>query len=963
MCGLVSVFSYGQSGPNVDPTELLKVRDAMFRRGPDGAGLWISPDCRVGLGHRRLSILDVSDAGAQPMATPDGQVKIVFNGEIYNFHALRKTLEQKGYAFRSNCDTEVILYLYQEYGRDLVHHLRGMFAFALWDQRKQGMLLARDPFGIKPLYYADDGRTLRAASQVKALLKFAAVDRTPDPAGHVGFHVWGHVPEPYTLYKGIRALPAGAIHWVQTGGAKHLVRYFDLAGEIAQAEQSRESLTSADAQGRLSAALRDSVHSHLLSDVPIGVFLSSGIDSTSIAALARSAGHQVRTVTLGFHEFRQTKNDEVPLAERFAQEIGTDHQSRWVTADEFAIEYDRLLEAMDQPSIDGINSYFVSKVAAQCGLKVALSGIGGDELFAGYPSFAQIPLLVSLAKPFQRVPVLGKLMRRLVARNSGRLLPPKYAGVLEYGGSYPGAYLLRRGLIMPWELEQKLEPEMAREGWQELQALCCLAGTIKNVKQDQAKIMALETNWYMRNQLLRDIDWASMAHSLEVRTPFVDIDVFRATLPLLCSDFPPTKDMLCAVPSPALPDYIRLRKKTGFSIPTRTWLSRGRPKQGRGNGIREWADEIYKPLAAADQERPVASSESVLIFRVGQLGDTLVALPVIKGIREKYKNQRLVLLTDKHPTQPGYVSSWEVLGPTGWFDKVIYYDPTNLTGFRTLQLANALRREHIGTAYCLTPTRTARQNCRDYVFFKYLAGIPKVIVGRTVAKAASIAGLHKTQELAEWKELAIKADFRELLQVKDFVLPISSIDKGKAIQQLRDIGFDGADMVVAVGPGSKMPAKRWSTERYAQWGRRSLDQFPGLRMVILGGAEDRKIGDYLVSHWGDRAANMAGKLTIYESAAMLQRCALYVGNDTGTMHLMAMVGGRCLALFSARDVPGKWDPYGDRHTVIRRNVDCAGCMKVVCPHDNKCMELIEVDEVFRQTTRALTLETQGGYVH
>jgi len=235
MCGIAGIFAYGASAPPVDQEELLRIREHMINRGPDGAGLWISPDRRVGLAHRRLAIIDLSQTGAQPMATADGRYRITFNGEIYNYRELKKELQAKGYVFHSNSDTEVLLHLYADRGEDMVHALRGMYAFALWDERKKGMFLARDPFGIKPLYYADDGTAIRVASQVKALLAGGAIDTTIEPAGHVGFFLWGHVPEPYTLYKGIRALPAGTSLWIDASGPKPSRQFFNVTEELAKA--------------------------------------------------------------------------------------------------------------------------------------------------------------------------------------------------------------------------------------------------------------------------------------------------------------------------------------------------------------------------------------------------------------------------------------------------------------------------------------------------------------------------------------------------------------------------------------------------------------------------------------------------------------------------------------------------------------------------------------------------------
>jgi asparagine synthase (glutamine-hydrolysing) len=563
----------------------------MATRGPDGAGEWISADGCVGLVHRRLAILDLSESGAQPMMAPDVSTRIVFNGEIYNFRELRARLEQKGYRFRSNSDTEVLLQLYQEYGQGMVRHLRGMFAFVLWDPRTRGVFLARDPFGIKPLYYSDDGACLRAASQVKALLAAGDIDTSPNAAGHVGFFIWGHVPEPWTLYKGIRALPAGTTLWIeQHGRMGRPETYFDLATELHNIEEHAETLRSSEVHERLRVAIADSVAHHMISDVPVGVFLSSGLDSTSIAALAAEHSHEaLRTVTLGFAEYRSSPNDEVPLAEEFATEFGLEHSTRYVQRGQFEADWDKVMAAMDQPSIDGVNAYFVSKAAHELGLKVALSGLGGDELFGGYPSFKDIPRLVRYIKPFS---FLGKSFRWLSGALLRQFTSPKYASLFEYGGTYGGAYLLRRGLCMPWELPKVLDGDLVREGWRELSSLKLLDATTSGITSSRLRVSALETAWYMRNQLLRDTDWASMAHSLEVRVPLVDIVLWRDVMKLVAAGHLVGKSDMARCPMRRLPAAILGRTKTGFSVPVREWLhSYG---YGETRGLRGWAQMVYR---------------------------------------------------------------------------------------------------------------------------------------------------------------------------------------------------------------------------------------------------------------------------------------------------------------------------------------------------------------------------------
>lgn len=597
MCGIAAIFAYSNAAPPVDRAELLRIRDRMSARGPDGCGVWSSSDQRVGFGHRRLSIIDLSEDGAQPMTDADTGNVIVFNGEIYNHRELRRKLEAKGCRFHSNSDTEVLLHLYAQKGAEMLHDLRGMYAFAIWDEGKKGLFLARDPFGIKPLYYADDGSTLRVASQVKALLAGGRIDTTPEPAGHVGFFLWGHVPEPYTLYKGIRSLPAGSTLWVPQDGHQRsplLAHNFcSISAELRKAEQSPLSLQKESRQDRLREALLDSVRHHIIADVPVGVFLSAGLDSTTLAALAAEAGQdRLHTVTLGFREFQGTVNDEVPLAEAVARQLGAEHQTVWVERHDFHDELGRLLEAMDQPTTDGVNSYFVSKAAVAAGLKAAISGLGGDELFGSYPSFRQIPRLVGTLGPLAAIPGLGRAFRVVAAPLLKYFTSPKYAGLLEYGGSYGGAYLLRRGMFMPWELPDFLDGDLVREGWRELQTLPRLNQAVQGIGNDHLRVAALEMEWYMRSQLLRDTDWASMAHSLEIRVPLVDRELLRATAPLFCDGQAPDKREMALTPARPLPDAVLNREKTGFVVPVRDWIMEGEHTAGE-RSLRGWAKRVY----------------------------------------------------------------------------------------------------------------------------------------------------------------------------------------------------------------------------------------------------------------------------------------------------------------------------------------------------------------------------------
>lgn len=609
MCGIVAQFTY-RGDELVDPERLALVRDAMAARGPDGAGEWLSADRRVGLAHRRLAIIDPSPAGAQPMRGAEGALAIVFNGEIYNHRRLRSDLEAAGLRFRTASDTEVLLALYERKGAAMLDDLRGMYALAIWDGRRRELFLARDPLGIKPLYFADDGRTIRAASQVKALLAGGGVDTAPEPAGHAGYFLWGHVPEPYTMYRGIRQVPAGCSLTVREGGAVRVERFADvgeaLAGALAEGRRERAGAAEWEAGGgaggsttRLRQALLDAVRVHLIADVPVGVFLSAGVDSASVAALAAEAGGCLESLTLGFAQYRGTPSDETVLAAEVARRYGLRHRTVWVEQREFEEDFERILAAMDQPTTDAVNTWFVGKAAAAAGWKVALSGLGGDELFGGYPSFAQVPRSVRALGLARGVPGAGRALRRLAAPWLGRVTSPKYAGLAEYGGRWGGAYLLRRALFMPWEIAAEIGPELAQRGLEQLGTLEALERAAAAQPDGFHKVAALESAWYMRDRLLRDTDWAAMAHSLEVRVPLADLRLAREVWRIAGREGrPPRKAALAAATSSPLPREVLARPKTGFLAPVGEWLSAARGSAG-GRGLRDWARVVYRESGGA----------------------------------------------------------------------------------------------------------------------------------------------------------------------------------------------------------------------------------------------------------------------------------------------------------------------------------------------------------------------------
>jgi glycosyltransferase involved in cell wall biosynthesis len=396
--------------------------------------------------------------------------------------------------------------------------------------------------------------------------------------------------------------------WVREGSALVPQSYRVVSDVIARAASEPAQGTREEALDAIAAALRSSVAAHLVSDVPVGLFLSGGMDSTLLASLLGRTENRPRSVTLGFHEYKGTALDESVLAAEVAALTGAEHRSVHVGRDDFAAEREALLSAMDQPSIDGINTWFVARAAAATGMKVAISGLGGDELFASYPSFRQVPRLARAMAAPARLPGLGVALRRIASPLLRNVTSPKYAGLVEYGGSVAGAYLLRRALFMPWELPQVMDHDMAREGLRQLDALAMLRGTIDRVDEHappRLKVSALEMSWYTRHQLLADADWASMAHSLEVRVPLADIDLLEAVAPWFASHPDITKREVVARVATQLPKQVLDRPKTGFSVPVRDWM--GAPRSARG--LRGWAQYVHgrfarEPAPAANDSRP-----------------------------------------------------------------------------------------------------------------------------------------------------------------------------------------------------------------------------------------------------------------------------------------------------------------------------------------------------------------------
>ncbi len=571
MCGIAGFFG---SAPFPDFTD--RALRCLATRGPDGSGFWLSPTGDAGLIHTRLAILDLTDASRQPMVFQEsgnsethrkisGSSWLVFNGEIYNFHELRRALEAEGETFATTGDTEVLLRLLVREGAACLPKLAGMFAFAFWNEDTNTGLLVRDPLGIKPLYYSQNGPALAFASECRVLHQ---ANDAIDPTALQDFFLWGSVPEPQTIYQKIRQLQAGhLLRWSPKGSS--IECWHQLALEVDESIHSyhfahRKAARSAasHAADLTRVALEESVCRHLVSDVPVGIFLSGGIDSTVLLALTRQIlgkDANIRTFSIGFDD---PEFDESDTARRTAEYFGASHTAWMMSPEEGAAEVEPFLKSIDQPGIDGFNTWCVSKLAQREGLKVVLSGLGGDELFAGYRSFEQIPRYRMWRK------CLGPL-RGLLSRGMDLMEPGspsrRLSAFFRGNGEWLSAYHVQRGIFTEEEanlLTQSLASVPTKADW----SVPPLPSNPRDV------VSLLELTRYMRNQLLRDSDVYSMAHSLELRVPFVDVRLLET----LFSVSPKLRllkgKQLLLDAVPEVPEWVRNQPKRGFRFPFERWM-------------------------------------------------------------------------------------------------------------------------------------------------------------------------------------------------------------------------------------------------------------------------------------------------------------------------------------------------------------------------------------------------------
>jgi asparagine synthase (glutamine-hydrolysing) len=569
MCGIGGRLNFNPHKP-VGRDALIRMMGVLRHRGPDGDGFYVGRG--VGLGHRRLAIIDVN-SGTQPMSNEDGSVWIVFNGEIYNFMELRSRLLKRGHVFRTRCDTEVIVHLYEEHGPRCVDHLRGMFAFAIWDEKVQRLLLVRDRVGIKPLYYYQSKDSLVFASEVKALLTMPDVPRRLDEA--VIDTLWTHrfLPGSETLLQGIRKLPPGHSMIAEPGRDPVITQYWDLSFE-----RRGQVMTLSDAAEQLTAMLQETVRQHMIADGPVGFLLSGGVDSSAVVALgAQGTDAELRTYTVGFGG--QDIVDERPFARLVARRLNTRHHETTFSAEEFWSSLPHLLWHLEEPICEApaVALHFVSRLASEH-VKVLLSGEGGDEAFAGYSTY---PNMLAL----------GRLQSQL-----GGLRKPVGALTYALGGLLRSERLVRYGSLLPLELEQHYwtrcgspfsrlgvdaKPVYCREYRARIDAHRAghtARALFSAVKQEDVlnRMLYVDTKTWLPDDLLVKADKITMANSVELRVPLLDHPIleFAASLP---PQFKvrgrETKRVLRKSMGAMIPAEVLQRKKAGFPLPYARWLA------------------------------------------------------------------------------------------------------------------------------------------------------------------------------------------------------------------------------------------------------------------------------------------------------------------------------------------------------------------------------------------------------
>ncbi|MCM2267368.1 MAG: asparagine synthase (glutamine-hydrolyzing) [Elusimicrobiales bacterium] len=965
MCGIC-----GFSGP-ANETLLKGMAAALVHRGPDEDGFF-SDGGNVSLGMRRLKIIDLA-TGSQPISNEDNTVTVVFNGEIYNFKELRADLQAKGHRFRTNTDTEVLVHLYEELGEDFPRLLRGMFAFALWDAKERKLMLARDQFGIKPLYYALAGDRLYFASELKALRLAAGVCGDLDPLAVDFYFTYLYIPAPLTVYKGVKKLEPATALFFRNGSAR-LEKYWTL--EAVPGKEQAEEYYLENIRGLLSKSVKE----QLVSDVPLGLLLSGGMDSTAILSfMAEHCGAGVKTFTAGFGE---ESFDELPAARAAARHFGAEHVEIPVKADIGAVIRE-LSGHFDEPFADSsaLANYLVTKEARKH-VTVAMAGVGGDELFGGYPRHLGARLLPAYLKvPASLRGLAGRAAALLPESRSSFNLPGRVKRFLACGASDFG------GVYNSWISYLGAEEKKYFYSGRMEMALLGAGAQLPGLPGGPDEIFRFELGSYLPDDLLCLADRASMANSLELRVPFTDIRLaeFMAGVPLAAKTKGfRLKYLLKKAMAQKLPPEILSGPKRGFQVPLARWQEKelktftadalcagniagagvlsqagverllAEHASGRSNRydliyaasvFHLWHEQMrHTPPAAIAGPWNVQGRRKILLVNMAGLGDIMMMTPALRSIRSAYPDAVVELLTidrsaDLAAGLPGVDKVHSV--------PIRYRIASPLAVFKFFRTLLALR----------------SQKFDALVNFSLVSSWPGVLKSRlinflvkpAVYSGRALAGLGATgkatafeQAVQEKSEVRLTAGLLAPLGIEPRDLEIKYEpgfeEKKKISSDLAARGLSGHP-VIGLNPGAFRPSRRWPLEKWKALIGLILADWPEALIIVTGSASEKALADELKI--SDRVFVSAGLYSVRENAALYSLTDVFITNDTGPMHIAAAVGARTVCIFGPGDhwrfAPSVPD---SRRRVVRRDIpDCAvPCYKFDCP-DPVCLTGITAEEV------------------
>lgn len=984
MCGIAGEFIFGSAELKIDEQRLMAMRDAMAHRGPDGEGIYISPDGKLGLAHRRLAIIDLSERGHQPMCDNERKIWITYNGEIYNFKELRNELRLKGYTFNSASDTEVVIYLYKEYGIDMLHKLRGMFSFALWDYRTSKLFLVKDRFGIKPLYYFKDSEKISFASEVEGISDNHFINKEIEPKALISFLAFGCIATPHTFFKGVFSLPAGYYMEISQGGDSKIVKYFDVDFQGSLEPEQKLDM------GAIREILTETIKMNFISDAPIGAFLSGGLDSSAICALGPDPGAKIDTFSIFFNE--------EGFSERYYQQLvskrfNTNHHEFLLSKEYFLKEIPNFLKSMVQPTVDGFNVYFISRFAKELGLKTVLSGIGGDEVFCGYHYFRQINFL----KFLQNLPgginkfLLGPALNRFQNESS------KICYLAQKGPLF--LYLSMRGIFSSSEIGLFLGIS-EKEVIGALEDIFHESGVFvpKDIeKKSPAEFLQfMEIKHYLQNQILKDADKMGMFNSIEIRVPYLDHLLVQKILNMPTQfkfDKEVNKPLLANAVLEKLPKEIIYRKKQAFTFPISAWLKEPKffeslynekgiidPKAMQRVKSKFLKDHIHwsklwallvlhnkandfqkhrhkqGASAAYDIRRdskifvkiPKDAPKTVLIYRIGYLGDTVCAIPALTAIRKKFPDSKIILLTNT--ARQGMPQPEEIFRNSTFLDGIITYDYHKIRSLDYgLSLLRQIRKLKVDLFIYLSSRGFGIwRNLRDFVFFYFSSC--KRMVGFNIPFMPEEENIHESIRLM--KAISpLNIDAKEM----SFNLAITPNDISVIDALWKESGLNNNADSIAICTGAKFPINRWGADRFAKVAQ-ALESEYKPNLIFVGGAgdkEDTNTVRALLRH--SRILDLTGRCTIIQSAEAIRRCRFLISGDTGPVHLAAAVGTRVVGIYSARNAEIDWFPYGEGHTVFYKKVPCRRCLLAECKK-RICIDSITVEEVISACKRHLNYE-------